>query len=40
LPIDECLRLGNVCGAFSTEAPGGIAGFPSWDKISAANERK
>jgi sugar/nucleoside kinase (ribokinase family) len=34
-PIEECLRLGNLCGAFSTEAPGGIAGFPSWDKILA-----
>jgi len=33
MPIDGCLRLGNLCGAFSTQAPGGIAGFPSWDRL-------
>jgi sugar/nucleoside kinase (ribokinase family) len=32
-PIEDSLQLGNLCGALSTEAPGGIAGFPSWDRL-------
>jgi sugar/nucleoside kinase (ribokinase family) len=33
MPIARCLRLGNLCGALSTEAAGGIAGFPSWERL-------
>ncbi len=33
MPVADCLRLGNVCGAYSTGTPGGIAGFPSWDLL-------
>jgi sugar/nucleoside kinase (ribokinase family) len=33
LTVEESLRLGNLCGAFSTEASGGIKGFPTWDVL-------
>ena len=32
-PLPACLRLANICGALSTQAYGGIAGFPDWEKI-------
>ena len=32
-PLDACLRLANVCGALSTQAYGGITGFPDWKRI-------
>ena len=35
MPIERCLRYGNICGALSTEAAGGIAGFPAPERISA-----
>lgn len=38
LPVEICLRLGNVCGALSTEAAGGIAGFPSLARLQAVGE--
>ena len=28
-----CLRAGNICGAFSTEAYGGVAGVPAADRL-------
>lgn len=31
---EECLRLGNLCGAFSTRALGGVAAFPTLEEIS------
>jgi sugar/nucleoside kinase (ribokinase family) len=30
----ECLRIANICGALSTRALGGIAGFPQRDELS------
>ena len=30
----ECLRVGNLCGALSTRALGGIAGFPQREELS------
>ena len=33
---DECLRIANVCGALSTEAVGGITGFPAEDRLVRA----
>ena len=30
---EQCLRTANVCGALSTEARGGIAGFPSANRL-------
>lgn len=30
---EECLRLGNICGALSTRALGGVEGFPSREEI-------
>ncbi len=35
LPIEKSLRCGNICGALSTEAAGGIAGFPSLERLRA-----
>jgi len=35
LPIAKCLRIGNICGALSTQAAGGIARFPSPDQLQA-----
>jgi sugar/nucleoside kinase (ribokinase family) len=32
----ECLDAANLCGALSTEARGGIAGFPGIDKLAQA----
>lgn len=29
----ECLRIANICGALSTRASGGIAGFPQCDEL-------
>lgn len=31
---EECLRIGNVCGAFSTRALGGVAGFPTPEEMA------
>lgn len=33
MPLADCLRRGNICGALSTEASGGIAGFPSEERL-------
>jgi sugar/nucleoside kinase (ribokinase family) len=33
MPFTDCLRCGNICGALSTEAAGGIAGFPSLERL-------
>ena len=33
MPLVECLRIGNLCGAYSTQAAGGIAAFPDIDKL-------
>jgi sugar/nucleoside kinase (ribokinase family) len=33
MPVDQCLRCGNICGALSTEAAGGTAGFPSLERL-------
>jgi sugar/nucleoside kinase (ribokinase family) len=33
LPLAECLRIANVCGALSTQAAGGIAGFPGLEEF-------
>ncbi len=33
MPLEKCLRAGNICGALSTQAAGGIAGFPSLDRL-------
>jgi len=38
-PPERCLRAGNVCGAFSCEAFGGIAGFPSRECLAREMER-
>jgi sugar/nucleoside kinase (ribokinase family) len=35
-PPQECLEIANICGAFSTRALGGIAGFPSLSELKAA----
>jgi len=35
IPLPECLRIANVCGALSTLAAGGIAGFPALDQLQA-----
>ncbi len=32
-PPQEWLRVGNLCGAFSTRAVGGVAGFPTLDEV-------
>lgn len=31
---EECLRTGNLCGALSTRALGGIAAFPTIEEIA------
>jgi len=33
-----CLPLANICGALSTEAYGGIAGFPDWGRIHSCEK--
>ncbi len=33
IPLDHCLRAGNICGALSTQSAGGIAGFPPLDQL-------
>jgi sugar/nucleoside kinase (ribokinase family) len=33
MTIDQCLRCGNICGALSTEAAGGITGFPTLERL-------
>jgi len=35
LPLLECLRIANLCGARSTLTSGGIAGFPSLEDLQA-----
>lgn len=35
MPLDDCLRFANVCGALSTQAAGGIAGFPGLERVRA-----
>ena len=37
-PPEACLALGNICGALSTRAPGGVAGFPSAEEIACLLE--
>ncbi len=34
LSVEESLRCGNICGALSTQAAGGIAGFPSLENFT------
>jgi ribokinase len=34
--LQESLRYGNICGALSTEATGGIAGFPTLERVRQA----
>jgi sugar/nucleoside kinase (ribokinase family) len=38
-PPRQCLRVANVCGALSTEAYGGIEGFPTPERLRHALER-
>jgi len=33
MTLEQCLRCGNICGALSTEAAGGIAGFPTLERL-------
>ncbi|HVH32128.1 MAG TPA: carbohydrate kinase family protein [bacterium] len=35
-PLAQCLWAGNICGAFSTRAPGGAAAFPTLRELRAA----
>ena len=35
-PPEVCLRIGNFCGALSTEALGGIKGFPTREQLDQA----
>ena len=35
----QCLRTGNVCGALSCEAHGGVAGFPDRERLARELER-
>lgn len=37
--IENCLRIGNVCGGLSTEEYGGIAGFPAPGRLRRELER-
>jgi sugar/nucleoside kinase (ribokinase family) len=37
-PAEACLRMANICGALSTEAYGGIAGFPSRERVEREME--
>lgn len=34
-PLAQCLLAGNICGAFSTRAPGGSAAFPTLRELRA-----
>jgi len=36
-PVERALRWGNICGALSTEAAGGIAGSPTLERVLAAS---
>jgi sugar/nucleoside kinase (ribokinase family) len=36
---EACLRAANICGALSTEAHGGLAGFPSAERLRAILEQ-
>ena len=38
-PVENCLRIGNVCGGLSTEEFGGIAGFPAPGRLRRELER-
>ena len=33
MPLEQCLRIGNICGALSTETVGGIAGSPTLEQV-------
>ncbi|MDR7517945.1 MAG: carbohydrate kinase family protein [Armatimonadota bacterium] len=35
-PLPRCLRAGNICGALSTQAPGGTTAFPTLRRLHAA----
>jgi 2-dehydro-3-deoxygluconokinase len=37
LPVDECLELGNVCGAFAVVSDGDITGLPSREEARRAS---
>lgn len=37
-PPQRCLDLGNLCGALSTEAVGGLDGFPTLSRITGSRE--
>jgi sugar/nucleoside kinase (ribokinase family) len=37
--IQDCLRMGNVCGGLSTEEFGGIEGFPTPGRLRRELER-
>lgn len=36
MTLEDSLKYGNICGALSTQASGGIAGFPTLDRIRQA----
>ncbi len=38
-PPETCLRQANICGALSTEAHGGIAGFPDRERLNRELEK-
>ena len=39
-PPEVCLRTANICGALSTERYGGIAGFPSPERVESELKRQ
>jgi sugar/nucleoside kinase (ribokinase family) len=38
-PPQKCLRVANICGALSTEAYGGIEGFPTPERLHQILDR-
>jgi sugar/nucleoside kinase (ribokinase family) len=38
-PLEDCLRLGNACGALSTRAMGGTAAQPTLEEAEALVRR-